>query len=439
MAKNLIDKAKKEFKNLFNKILTGLISLIFSGFTLSGWVKYSSSLKMAEFYGIPSYYFFEDNIYEILNKILFFLLLVFLNFLPLILKKLMDEFKLNISKLELIYYTTLITVYTFFSIYFMGIGIALIIGMKYSLLLKIFIGFIAFILTDLMGSRTYKLLYFCFIDGKIKSADEKDEPNEGYKIITFDFNGGKSLDTKKIPIKYQVLIGLKISDVIKYIREHECVNKIKKGDTKLAHWSFSKDIDEIYKNQKITEDFSNDTILYAHYSDKKFIFIKLERLFDCVKNIFKNIKNTSYEDKTHIQRDEKEPSILKKFFEEIKNAIEQLKNIYSKSSLTIILFLIFIPIFLGWIYIDFYLENPKNKVYHEFVTLDNNQEKIIVGYYKDKAILMDYEVLDEKSDENKDNWKIKNIKIIKGKFFLKSLNGEKIEIKKFKILDEEKQ
>lgn len=438
MDKNINKKTEKEFKNLFNNILTGLISFIFSGFTLSGCIKYQNSLEMADLYEIPHYYFFEDNIYGILNRIIFFLLLLFISFLPLFLKYIIDRFKFNITKLEILYYTILMIIYTVFSIYYMVIGILITIGMKYSLLLKYCIVFIALIPTCLIGSKTYKFLYFCFIDGKIKSSDEKDEPNEGYKIITFDFNGGKSLDTIKIPIKYQVSIGLKISDVIKYIREHECVNKIKKGDTKLAHWSFSKDIDEIYKNQKITEDFSNDTILYAQYSDKKFIFIKLGRLFNCVKKIFKNIKNTSYEDKTHIQMDEKEPSILKKFFEEIKNAIEQLKNIDSKSSLIITLFLVFIPIFFGWLYIDFYLENPKNNVYHEFVTLDNNQEKIIVGYYKDKAILMDYEVLDEKSDENQGNGKLKYIKIIKGKFFLKSLDGEKIEIRKSKILDEEK-
>lgn len=137
-----------------------------------------------------------------------------------------------------------------------------------------------------------------------------------------------------------------------------------------------------------------------------------------------------------MQRNEKKESSIKKFFEDMKNVIEKLKNMDATSNYIIIAVLVFALITFGWYYIDSYLANPKNKVNHEFVTLNNNQEKIIVGYYKDKAILMDYEVMDGKSDENKNNWKIKNIKIIKGKFFLKSLDGEKIEIRKVKILDE---
>lgn len=435
MDNNLNKKAEKEFKDLFSNRLTRLISFIVSGFTviggIKGWISYQNSSKMADLYGIPRYYFFEDNVYGILNKLIFFLLIVCINFLPLILKKLIDRFKFNITKIDILYYTILMTLYTFSSIFFMAIGIVITIEIKYILFLHILIVFIALILSYLMGSRTYKFLYFCFLNNKIKNDDGKDEQDEGYKFITFDFNGGKNLNTIKSPTKYKVSIGLEISDVIKYVEEYECVNKIKKGDTKLAYWSFGKDTDKIYKNQKISENFDENTTLYAQYSDKNQILIKLVELGNYVRNIFSSKKNKL--------------SILKSI--DIENAKCKTKNYMQsdgkgqqkiKINFTIISLLVFIPIFFGCIYIDFHLANPKNKLKHEFVTLNNNQEKIIVGYYKDKAILMDYEVFGDKSDKNQVNGKLKNIKIIKGKFILKSLDGEKIELRKSKILDEEK-
>ena len=250
MDNNLDKKTEKESKNSFINRLIRLISLIIYAFPLIGWVKgwinYQNSSKMEKLYGIPRYYFFEDNVYGILNKVIFFLLLVFVNFLPLFLKWLIDHFKLNITKLDILYYTTLMTIYTFSSIIFIAIAITNII--QHILILQIFIVLIILILTYLMVSRTYKFLYLCFLDGKIKNADEIDDPDEGYKFITIDLNGGENLDTKKIATKYQVSVGLKISDVIEYIKEHECVNKIKKGNVKLAYWSFDKDTDKIYNN-----------------------------------------------------------------------------------------------------------------------------------------------------------------------------------------------
>lgn len=97
---------------------------------------------------------------------------------------------------------------------------------------------------------------------------------------------------------------------------------------------------------------------------------------------------------------------------------------------------IFVSIIVGWTYIDSYYKNPENIIEHEFVSLGEKQDKIIAGYYDDKAILMDYKICDNKSDINLGNVKLKYIKIMKGQFYLKSLDGEKIVMKRFKILND---
>lgn len=378
----------KEGKISFNKKITYFITAGITILTfIKGFSNYYLANKMANLYGIPSYYFYNDTIYGLFSKIVLYTFILTMLFIPIIIKKLSDHFKFRLTKFDSWYYTVvgainwviiLLTVlhdsiiffetkdnaYSFNATISVVIVIGILIGMCF------------------LTKKYFDLLVFKV---NIKIANNKIKPDYGHKFITFDFNGGNILGEKKQPVICEVPIGCNISDAEKYIKKNEGIHGIKKDDKKLSYWSDNIAGIRQYSDKIITKNFNDNNVLYAQYNDK-----------DCINR-------------------------------------DNIGLILVISSLVI-----FISIIGWWTRIDSYYKNPENIIEHEFVSLGEKQDKIIVGYYNDKAILMDYKICDNKPDVDSGNVKLKYIKIKKGQFYLKTLDGEKIVIKKCKIINDEK-
>ena len=184
-------------------------------------------------------------------------------------------------------------------------------------------------------------------------------------------------------IRYQIKIGSKISDAVKHINKTHLIHCYRKENLKFVFWSFEKSNYAPYDDYIVTKKH-NENILYAQYG--------------CRKDI-------------------------KKLRE--KNAIKEY------TSMTIIL----LAVILFSSSILFYNKlNPQNTTQYEVVTMKDGVEKLVIGNYKNCAILMDFKYYP--SEENKKNETTKkedeNIGIIKGKYTVESIEGNPIQLKKFK-------
>lgn len=277
-----------------------------------------------------------------------------------------ERFKFKITKFDRGMYTAAVVIYTFMS------GIILLFEANItwsgtSSLARFFLILIPIIL----GVLTFLYLSLYIREVDLKDDNMKEDPDDGYKFITFDFNKGRQYDELKNSVKYQISIGSKVSDAVYYLNKTHPLKEIKKDGEKFFCWSDNCDSQKWYSDEVITKGYNNKT-LYAQYSNKK----------------------------------NKERWIL---------------PIYLCASILAVL--IFSVLF--WC-IEDYKADPANKVVYEVVPYGKDDSKVIVGHYNGDAILMDYtlKVIDKSRE--------KEIHLIKGEFYIDSVKGKKIKLERYK-------
>ena len=104
---------------------------------------------------------------------------------------------------------------------------------------------------------------------KVKDDNGKTDPDEGYKFVTFDFNGGKKGENAVASVKKQVLIGAKISDAVKYVEDKKLTDGVEKAGKAFGYWSDAQaDGSPIFTDEVVTDTLAADKTLYAQYETK---------------------------------------------------------------------------------------------------------------------------------------------------------------------------
>lgn len=380
---NRKNDVKWNAKNSFEFIAKFITMIIPISILITEFSQLIISYRASRLYGVPSFYFYNNFKYSMLLKMVYVIFSICIIFTPIIIKKSSSYLKFNITKFESIYYTVLVSLYTivlYFYIIIELLDISIAKNMNFKIIASGLI-VLALILIAFLAKNSKKYLDSYIRSIKIIDSKDKIEPDAGYRFITFNFNEGKILGDIKKSVKYQIPIGSKISDAVKYVDKHNCIRDIKKDGENLSYWSDTIEGKIQYENMIVQEDFDNSKVLYAQYSNKK------------------------YKDK---------------------------KTIFS--NYIIITFIISIFIFIGFCISWNYRIDPKNKVDFEIVEINESEPKVIIGNYDNKAILMDYKISDNYEENNRGPIPIE---IDKGKFYIESLDGKKIETRKFKIVNAE--
>ncbi len=370
-------KEINEYGSTFYKFLTFVAALISPiAWFVKDRILASSSERASDFYQIPQEYFYDNSVHNFLNIVLTALIFLFILFLPFILIKMSERYKFKITKFDRGMYTVVVLLYTSL----LGIMLLFEANITWSSTSNL-ARFFLILIPITLGVLTFLYLSLYIREVDIKDDNMKDDPEEGYKFITFDFNGGRQCDELKNQVRYQVPIGSKVSDAVDHLKKIHTLKEIKKDGEKFFCWSDNKNWEKQYSDEVITKNYDNERKLYAQYGDKR----TQNKLIEMVYIAF---------------------AIIALFiFGAACYRIE-----YSKT-------------------------DPANKTSYEVVTYGNNDSKVIIGHYNGDAILMDYK--EEEANEKEDNDK-KRIKLKAGKFYIDSVKGKKIEMEHFKTVKTEK-
>lgn len=367
---------KSLYRNLFKVLNTIALPAILA---LKKPVDYFLSIKLEKFYGVPRLYFFDNPEEVFLFNVMMAVLIVGILFVPYLLKKSREIYKFKITKMDSIAYAFIISFYTFVIFFysiinlFQAINYANYFALIISLFTPIIVSIGVFkIIKDYLDLYTKSLT--------IKNDNGIDKPDDGYKYLTFDFNGAKTNFEQKVRI--QIPVGSKISDAVKYINTDKVYSKAKKKGKNLSYWADEKDSSSRYNDVIVTDNFDDEKVLYARYSNKKY---KDDNTKTC--NYF---------------------------------------------ILATVIALVIIAIIL---YFNFSKSNPENKSIYELVAMEDGTIKIKICDYKDKVVLMDFEYSKfdkNRKDEAAGKEATENIEIIKGKYIIESIEGKPIQLKKFR-------
>lgn len=377
-----IDYYKKKNDGIyFDKIVKGISLILPVTILINGVLEYVNSIMSEKFYGIPNLYFISDSKFGLLVRIFFTLFILSIFFVPVLFKKLSEKIRFFITKIDCVYYASIIGFYVFVIFTYLLIPIFQIINYVnyYSLIMLIVIPIICALIMAYITNR-YLQLYIKDLN-IIDISDDNDIPETGYKYLIFDFNDGVCLGEKKGQAKYKVPIGYRVSDVVKYVNKHYTTVDIKRNGKNLSYWSYEKNSDTGYIDRYIDDDFENKKILYAQYSNEK------------------------YKDENKI-----------------------------KSNYIVALLVFSSIIIFAFITIRINAFKPEKKLVYEVIKEEGEINKIIICHYADNVVLMDFKYsFSEKNTKDKSGKKeTEDIEIIRGKYTVESIEGKPIQLKKFK-------
>lgn len=113
-------------------------------------------------------------------------------------------------------------------------------------------------------------LYAQYNKKLVKVVDnDKEAPDDGYKFVIFDFNGGTKDGKALENIKKEVLIGAKVSDAVSSVKTFGAFKKIGISKKGFSIWTDIKDDVEEYDDVIIDDKYETKT-LYAYY-DKEVV------------------------------------------------------------------------------------------------------------------------------------------------------------------------
>lgn len=371
---NTVVENKNNIKTLISKLFTTLTTVAFPVIlALNKPVDYYMAIKSENLYGVPNSYFFDNTEYVLLFKIIMLILIVGIFFIPYLLNKSRELYWFKITKMDSIAYAFIISFYSFFLFFYLIITIFQAIN--YASYFALFISLFTPTIVSIVLFKTIKDYLDLYTKSLvIKNDNGKDKPDDRYKYITFDFNGAENNFEQKVRV--QILVGSKLSEAVKYISTDKIYSKVKKNEEKLSYWTDEKDSNSKYKDVIITEDFEDEKVLYARYSNKKY----------------------------------KDDNI-------------KINNYFIFATAIVLTIIITLLVF------SLSENNPENKTVYEIVTMDDGMSKIKVCDYKDNAVLMDFKY--SISDKNTKK-QTENIEIIKGKYIVESIEGKPIQLKNFK-------
>lgn len=108
-------------------------------------------------------------------------------------------------------------------------------------------------------------LYAQYNKKLVKDADnDKEAPDDGYKFVIFDFNGGTKDGKVLENIKKEVLIGAKLSDAVSSVKTFGAFKNIGISKKGFSIWTDIKDDAEKYDDVIIDDKYETKT-LYAYY------------------------------------------------------------------------------------------------------------------------------------------------------------------------------
>lgn len=330
-----------------------------------------SGERASEFYKIPQEYYYDNIIHDFLSIVIIVATLIFMLSTPLILKKMSEKYKFKITKIDSILYASAVLIYTLLA------GIILLYEVHENWL-KIALFIVLLLVSCTLGTLTYNYLSLSIRGVNIKDNNRKKFPEVGYKFITFDFNGGKYHDELKDRVRYQIPIGSKVSDAVLHLEKIHPLKEIKKDGEQFLCWADNINSIERYNDEVITENFDNNRILYAQYSNKK----------------------------------NKERWILSAY-------------------LLISILAFFASLALTWRIVD-YKTDPANKVTYEVVPYDDGTRKAIVGQYNGDAMLKDCKLVDDPGSKEQ------KIELVRDGFYIDSIKGKKITVEKCNLEQPEK-
>lgn len=115
-----------------------------------------------------------------------------------------------------------------------------------------------------------KTLYAYYNKKLVKNVNKcKETPDDGYKFVVFDFNGGKKCIKKARSVKKEVLIGAKLSDAVATVKTEGLVKKEEKTSSVFRFWTEAKKGAKQYTDVTIDDSYETKT-LYAYY-DKEVV------------------------------------------------------------------------------------------------------------------------------------------------------------------------
>lgn len=368
----------RAFIDTIPKLFAAIITTAMFG---KEWQQVSFSSIAAAYYEVPRYYFYDESIYGFLIKILGWLFPLIILLVPFILKKLREKPGFKLTKFEHILFTLALFSVVLALTANVSSKVVEIINISNVSLIIILSTFVPIMFSILWGVKVYVELGEFVKSIKIKKVKKIGEPREGYKLITFDFNGGRKFGKVKKPVEYEVSVGSKISELVNCCRIKRHMLGTKKGRKRLTHWTGENGLNTQYSDEVITENFKEKHTIWAQYSEE---------------------------------------NSRKPLGDRLKFSFEFIIVIFTEVVIIVSLFA------------QLYRTSPSNKTLYEVVPYGEKDSKVIVGHYNGDAILMDYDPVDIPQSN------VPGIKLKVGKFYIDSVNGKKIEMEHYITLEPER-
>lgn len=122
-------------------------------------------------------------------------------------------------------------------------------------------------------------LYAQYNKKLVKVVDnDKEAPDDGYKFVIFDFNGGTKDGEELELVKKEVLIGAKLSDAVSSVKTFGAFKMIGISKKGFSIWTDIKDDVEEYDDVIIDDKFETKT-LYAYYDKEVVRDVDIDKYF----------------------------------------------------------------------------------------------------------------------------------------------------------------